>query len=162
MRPFGMAGRLCYHLQVMGKPRKGDIHGAAAPAKAPGRGPGKDVFLYLPAKVVEGVIGSLAIMVLMRLFDPEVYGRYGIINTTVNVSNVVLLGWLIQSAHRYAVKFRSGRGKRAFCATIAAGWAAVNVPVIAVAAVSAPMVLSGGGPQGLATLLAAVWMFVAY
>jgi O-antigen/teichoic acid export membrane protein len=50
----------------------------------------KDTMLYLPARIIEGAIGLLTISLYTRFFAPDVYGTYGIITTTVNISSLLL------------------------------------------------------------------------
>jgi len=49
----------------------------------------KDAFLFLPAKVVEGLIVMLTTALYTKLFLPESYGSFQIINTTMLVAYLV-------------------------------------------------------------------------
>ena len=53
----------------------------------------KDTMLYLPARIIEGLIGLITITLYTGFFAPEVYGYYGLITTTINISSFLLVGW---------------------------------------------------------------------
>ena len=61
----------------------------------------KDTFLFLPAKVVEGLIVMLTTALYTKLFLPEAYGSFQIINTTMLVAYLISASWLSNAAVRY-------------------------------------------------------------
>ena len=61
----------------------------------------KDTFLFLPAKVVEGLIVMLTTALYTKLFLPEAYGSFQIINTTMLVAYLISASWLANAAVRY-------------------------------------------------------------
>ena len=72
----------------------------------------KDTFLFLPAKVVEGLIVMLTTAFYTKLFLPEAYGSFQIINTTMLVVYLIAASWLTNAAVRYIgdeLKRDSGR-----------------------------------------------------
>ncbi len=61
----------------------------------------KDTLLFLPAKVAEGVIVMLTTAFYTKLFLPEAYGSFQIINTTMLVAYLISASWLANAAVRY-------------------------------------------------------------
>ena len=86
----------------------------------------KDTMLYLPARIIEGTIGLLTISLYTRYFAPDVYGTYGIITSTVNISTLLLLGWLIQSVFRYVNAFDGSKKRVLFFSTSFTLWILIN------------------------------------
>ncbi|NDL66506.1 lipopolysaccharide biosynthesis protein [Anaerotalea alkaliphila] len=111
---------------------------------------------YLPVKVAEGVIGILTVKVYTTLFPPEVYGEYTMVNTTVNILFLTLLGWLMQAAIRY-IKGHTGReeDKRRFFSTVyltMAGAYGLLFLLVLGAKLLLPGFLEGYGPGGMLVL----------
>ncbi len=86
----------------------------------------KDTMLYLPARIIEGVIGLLTITLYTGFFGTDVYGTYGLVTTTVNISSFLLLGWLIQSVFRYANSFDGNKKRVLFYSTSFTLWISIN------------------------------------
>ncbi|MCX7615289.1 MAG: hypothetical protein N2Z65_06005, partial [Clostridiales bacterium] len=61
----------------------------------------KDAFLFLPAKVLEGLIVMATTAFYTKLFLPEAYGSFQIINTTMLVAYLISASWLANAAVRY-------------------------------------------------------------
>ncbi len=91
----------------------------------------KDTLLYLPARVIEGLIGLVTITLYTRFFAPEVYGYYGLVTTTINISSFLLVGWLIQSVFRYVNAFDSNKKRILFYSTSFTLWLCTNAVVLA-------------------------------
>lgn len=77
----------------------------------------KDIMFYLPAKILEGVVGFITIGVYTRLFTPEIYGDYGVINPTINVIFLIILGWLMHSLYRYINAYKDKNNVEELCST---------------------------------------------
>lgn len=90
----------------------------------------KDTLLYLPARIIEGIIGLITITLYTRFFAPEVYGYYGLITTTINISSFLLIGWLIQSVYRYINTFETEKRRILFYSTSFTLWLCTNVTVV--------------------------------
>jgi len=60
----------------------------------------KDMFKYLPAQVVPGIVGFISIPIITRLFLPQDYGNYSLVKATVMILTT-LLGWLLMSIIRF-------------------------------------------------------------
>lgn len=60
----------------------------------------KDIFKYMPAQVVPGIVGFVSIPIITRLFLPQEYGNYSLVMATVMVLTT-LLGWLTMSIIRF-------------------------------------------------------------
>lgn len=64
-----------------------------------------DMFKYLPAQIVPGIVGLVSMPVVTRLFPPGVYGNYCLATATVVVLTT-LFGWLPTSVIRYYPAYR--------------------------------------------------------
>lgn len=62
----------------------------------------RDMLFYMPAKILEGIIGVVAISVYSRLLSPEEYGKYGLISPLILISFTLLSGWVYHSAYRFS------------------------------------------------------------
>lgn len=123
----------------------------------------KDTMLYLPARIIEGLIGLITITLYTSYFAPEVYGYYGLITTTINISSFLLVGWLNQSVHRYVNAFDTSNKKRTlFYSTSFTLWLCTNVIVVLLG--FAGIFLINGGREAYLTelLILSVIMFVTY
>ncbi len=79
----------------------------------------KDTIYYTVSKFIVGLTGILSIKLFTFLFAPDVYGDYVLVNTTVNVLMMVLLGWLIHSGFRFIHDYSTEiEGKKSFYSTL--------------------------------------------
>jgi len=122
----------------------------------------KDTLLYLPARIIEGVIGLVTITLYTRFFAPDVYGYYGLITTTINISSFLLIGWLIQSVYRYVNSFDNGNKRVLFYSTSFTLWLCTNALVVI--AGLAGIILTGHAREAYLTdlLILSVVMFVTF
>lgn len=91
----------------------------------------KDILFYLPAKVIEGVIGIITLSVYTGLFSTKVYGEYGIINPTVNMLFLVCLGWLMHASYRYVNTFKQDENLQELYSTSFFAWL-IEIVVISI------------------------------
>lgn len=61
----------------------------------------KDSIIYIPSKIIEGLMGIIGLIYYTRWFVPEEYGDFSLIITGIGLSTTFLLGWLSQSSLRY-------------------------------------------------------------
>jgi O-antigen/teichoic acid export membrane protein len=122
----------------------------------------KDTMLYLPARIIEGAIGLLTISLYTRFFAPDIYGTYGIITTTVNISSLLLLGWLIQSVFRYVNDFDGNKKKVLFFSTSFTLWVLIN-GVILSGGLAGIFLFSRSNEAWLTQLyILVIFMFISY
>lgn len=79
----------------------------------------KDTFVFLPAKLLEGIITMLTTAFYTNLFLSETYGIFQDVNTYVNLLYLVVGAWLLNAAARYvgdAIK-DGGQAKKQFFTT---------------------------------------------
>ncbi len=86
----------------------------------------KDILLYLPAKIMEGVIGIITLSIYTELFAADVYGHYVIINPIISVTYLCLLGWLMHASFRYVNDYKQSKDLRHFCSTTFFVWLGIN------------------------------------
>ncbi|AGC69402.1 polysaccharide biosynthesis protein [Thermoclostridium stercorarium subsp. stercorarium DSM 8532] len=122
----------------------------------------KDTLLYLPARIIEGLIGLITITLYTSFFAPEVYGYYGLITTTINISSFLLLGWLIQSVYRYVNSYDTDKRRTLFYSTSFTLWLSANVLVVVVVGIG--LLLTGRTREDYINelLLLSLFMFVTY
>ena len=61
----------------------------------------RGVWGYLPAKIVQGVVGFLAIVVFTRLLSAEDFGRYALAFSVMTLAHVVVFTWLEAAMARF-------------------------------------------------------------
>ena len=61
----------------------------------------RGVWGYLPANIVQGVVGFLAIVVFTRLLSPEDFGRYALAFSVVTLVHVAVFTWLEAAMARF-------------------------------------------------------------
>ncbi|MGA0545693.1 polysaccharide biosynthesis C-terminal domain-containing protein [Brevundimonas sp. VNH65] len=61
----------------------------------------KGVWGYLPANIVQGVVGFLAIFLFTRLLSPEEFGRYALAFSILTLAHVAVFSWLEAAMARY-------------------------------------------------------------
>jgi O-antigen/teichoic acid export membrane protein len=65
----------------------------------------KDTLLYVPAKIIPGFLGVIAVAVFTRLFDPSLYGQYILVLTTTTIVTAFASQWIVQSILRYRAQY---------------------------------------------------------
>lgn len=116
----------------------------------------KDTLFYTLGKLVFGITGIVSIKLFTNLFDPEVYGNYVIVNTTVNILVMVLFGWLIHSGFRFASEYEEVEKKRAFYSTLFL--CSGIITVVSLAIMAATVLVTNWSSK---SLLAAGMLFLA-
>ena len=70
----------------------------------------KGVIGYLPANLVQGLVGLLSIVVFTRLLSPEAYGAYALAFSAMTLTHTVIFTWLEAAMARfYAREAEHGR-----------------------------------------------------
>lgn len=72
---------------------------------------GRDTLIYVPAKILPGFFTILSVAIFTRLFNPDEYGRYIMVITTVVLISTCMAQWLVQSIIRYRAQYLS-EGKK--------------------------------------------------
>lgn len=122
----------------------------------------KDTMLYLPARIIEGLIGLFTITLYTSFFAPEVYGYYGLITTTINIGSFLLLGWLNQSVYRYANAFDGNKRRVLFYSTSFTLWLSTNA-IVVLAGLIGIFILNPAREAHLTQLIIlSLFMFVTY
>jgi len=97
---------------------------------------GRAALLFLPSKVLEGLIGVVTISYTASALSYDAYERFNSTNTVVVFANLLLLGWLINSTTRYVGDYAGEPGKaRRFYSTQTVLWMLPNLLVLAAAAI---------------------------
>ena len=61
----------------------------------------KDLLGYIPSKVIPGIFGLVIIPVMTRLFNPDEYGQYVIVTSTVSILGIIAIDWVRTSIMRF-------------------------------------------------------------
>ncbi|HYC73705.1 oligosaccharide flippase family protein [Brevundimonas sp.] len=61
----------------------------------------RGVWGYLPANIVQGVVGFLAIVLFTRLLSPEDFGRYALAFSVMTLTHVAVFSWLEAAMARF-------------------------------------------------------------
>ena len=94
----------------------------------------RGVWGYLPANIVQGVVGFLAIVLFTRLLSPEDFGRYALAFSVLSLAHVAVFTWLEAAMARFWASGKPGRDLAAHFASLyrAATWLTVAfIPVVA-------------------------------
>ena len=59
---------------------------------------------YLPANIVQGVVGLLTIMVFTRLLTPEQYGGYALALSVMTLAHTTLFTWVEAALARFQAR----------------------------------------------------------
>lgn len=78
----------------------------------------RGVWGYLPANIVQGVVGFLTIVLFTRLLSPEEFGRYALAFSVMTLSHVAVFSWLEAAMARFWAAETPGRGLKAHFATL--------------------------------------------
>lgn len=95
----------------------------------------KGVWGYLPANIVQGVVGFLAIVLFTRLLSPEDFGRYALAYSVMTLAHVAVFSWLEAAMARFWAAQKPGADTAAHFASLyrtAFILAAIWLPVVAV------------------------------
>ena len=68
----------------------------------------RGVLGYLPANIIQGVVGFLAIVVYTRLLSPEDFGRYALAFSVMTMAHVATFSWLEAAMARFWAAQREG------------------------------------------------------
>lgn len=69
----------------------------------------RGVWGYLPANIVQGVVGFLAIVLFTRMLSPEEFGRYALAFSVMTLAHVAVFSWLEAAMARFwAAETREG------------------------------------------------------
>ena len=61
----------------------------------------RGVWGYLPANIVQGVVGFLAIVIFTRVLSPEDFGRYALAYSILTLAHVAVFSWLEAAMARF-------------------------------------------------------------
>lgn len=61
----------------------------------------RGVWGYLPANIIQGVVGFLAIVLFTRLLDPADFGRYALAFSVMTLAHVAVFSWLEAAMARF-------------------------------------------------------------
>lgn len=122
----------------------------------------KDTFLYLPAKIIEGIVGIITLSVYTNFFKTEEYGNLNLAITTVSITALVLLGWLFQSAYRYINNFTGEKNIKVFYSTVFIGWTIISIPTVVISLITLFFIKNYFDTYTTYLVLLSIAMFITY
>ena len=78
----------------------------------------RGVWGYLPANIVQGVVGFLAIVLFTRLLDPADFGRYALAFSVMTLAHVAVFSWLEAAMARFWAAQTPGAATQAHFASL--------------------------------------------
>jgi len=78
----------------------------------------KGVWGYLPANIVQGVVGFLAIFIFTRLLSAEDFGRYALAFSVMTLAHVAVFSWLEAAMARFWAAETPGQGMASHFASL--------------------------------------------
>jgi O-antigen/teichoic acid export membrane protein len=93
----------------------------------------RGVWGYLPANIVQGVVGFLSIILFTRLLSPADFGRYALAFSVLTLAHVAVFTWLEAAMARFWASGKPGRDLAGHFASLyrAATWLSVAfVPLV--------------------------------
>lgn len=78
----------------------------------------KGVWGYLPANIVQGVVGFLTIVLFTRLLEPAEFGLYALAFSVVTLAHVAVFSWLEAAMARFWAAEAPGDGLRGHFASL--------------------------------------------
>ncbi|HRJ65059.1 MAG TPA: lipopolysaccharide biosynthesis protein, partial [Brevundimonas sp.] len=93
----------------------------------------RGVWGYLPANIVQGVVGFLAIILFTRLLSPTDFGRYALAFSVLTLAHVAVFTWLEAAMARFWASGKPGSDLAGHFASLyrAATWLSVAfIPVV--------------------------------
>ena len=94
----------------------------------------RGVWGYLPANIVQGVVGFLAIVIFTRMLSAEDFGRYALAFAALTLAHVAVFTWLEAAMARFWASGEPGKDLAAHFASLyrAALWLSLAfIPVVA-------------------------------
>jgi O-antigen/teichoic acid export membrane protein len=94
----------------------------------------RGVWGYLPANIVQGLVGFLAIVLFTRLLSPADFGRYALAFSVLTLAHVAVFTWLEAAMARFWASGRPGSDLAGHFASLyrAATWLSVGfIPAVA-------------------------------
>jgi len=96
------------------------------------RGIARDTMMFLPAKILEGLIGIFTLSYISHALTTSAVDDFGSINTIVSFTYLLLVSWLTNAAARYIGDESKSNDKRtAFFSTCSIVWIITNIFVYA-------------------------------
>lgn len=98
----------------------------------------RDAMLFLPAKIIEGLLLMLVSSLYSHIFTKSANGYFGGVNLTVQLCYLIMAAWMANAATRYvADEYRTDKGEKLFstvstvylvlCALIAVGYSVTAI-----------------------------------
>lgn len=73
---------------------------------------------YIPTKVLPALVGLLVIPIFTRIFDPEIYGQYGLAVSIISFGSIFTSGWLSNANMRFWVECKTDIARRDHLSTL--------------------------------------------
>ena len=115
----------------------------------------RDAMLFLPAKVVEGLLVMACSSLYTHLLTNDAVGTFGIVNTTVQFCYLVAAGWMANASTRYVgEEYQKDKGSALF--------STVSTIYLLICAAAAAVTLTAAAVTGDTMWVGGLCMFISY
>lgn len=96
-----------------------------------------DVLHYVPALIIPAIVSLVAVAVYTRFLNPEQYGQYILVITTVSIVSSFAFSWLEQAEIRYSEEYRIQGNYPKFISTVFISLAVLAIAVFVIWSITA-------------------------
>ena len=115
----------------------------------------RDAMLFLPAKVIEGLLVMACSSLYTHLLTKDAVGTFGIVNTTVQFCYLIVAGWMANASTRYVgEEYQKDQGSALF--------STVSTIYLLICAAAAAVTLTAAAVTRDTMWLGGLCMFVSY
>ncbi len=82
----------------------------------------KEALIYLPFKVLEGLIGIIMVAIFTRILTESSYGQYALVNTLSMTLFLPIAGWIMHAGYRHVLAYKEEKDIKDFNSTIWTLW----------------------------------------
>jgi O-antigen/teichoic acid export membrane protein len=122
----------------------------------------RDTALYIPAKIIEGLIGFLTVSVYSRMFLPGDFGNYNIVLQSLQIVFLIVLGWLYHSVYRYVNDYYKQNNLELFYSTVFRAWLLITAIAFAASLSLYMIFISITKTPSSKIMLAGIFAFTTY
>lgn len=97
----------------------------------------RDVLHYVPALIIPAIVSLVAVAVYTRFLNPEQYGQYILVITTVGIASSFAFSWLEQAEIRYSEEYRNQGNYPKFISTVFISLSVLAIAVFVIWSITA-------------------------
>lgn len=90
----------------------------------------KELALYLPAKIIEGILGIVLVSVYTYHMNEAVFGQYSLVNTTTMTAFLPICGWLMHAGYRHILEYSGSECESDFHGSVWSLWLVLQLVML--------------------------------